>query len=175
MIASAFDLGEELKLKTIDYRLHQPMWKNYTSKKPDISFKNWKSVKYLNSTGKNLHKDVNLLPDKSGGLYLFYIKCPIIDGLTEFPFYIGRAQFTAAQNLRKRCKEYFQHYMAGTERPKLTRMIKYWGEDLYLAYIPLKTNSAIKRIEKQLINSLLLPMNDEIPSQIIRPAVKAFL
>ena len=174
MIGAAFDLAEPLKLKTVDYRLHQPMWAFFTDRKMDISFVKWKVVKYLNGKGSGLHKDVESLPANSGGLYLFFIKCPVIGGLTEFPFYIGRAQFTTTQNLKKRCKEYFQKYAKTSERPKITRMIKYWGKDLFLAYYPIKSNKTIQSLEKQLINSLLLPMNDEIPEKIIRQAKKAF-
>jgi len=174
MISSAFDLGEEISLRSLPYVIHSKLWNKHMPIGMDISFSKWKSIKYLNSTGTEYHDDIKLVPNDKGGLYLFYVKCPIITGITEYPFYIGRAQLTKGQNLRKRVKEYFAHSKNETERPKLTKMFKYWGTDLYLAFLELNDNESIVDLEKILINSLLLPMNDEIPDQEIREAVKAF-
>lgn len=174
MISSAFDLGEEIHLKTLPYKLHQALWLRYDLSVVDLSFKNWITIKYLNDDGTEFHADVDTLPNDRGGLYMFFIKCPVIQGITEFPFYVGRAQLTEGQNLRKRCKEYFSKYRHDNERPKITKMFKYWSKDLYLSYLILDDNAAIVDYEKKLINTLLLPMNDEIPEQEIKQAVKAF-
>lgn len=174
MINSAFDLGERLNNQSVSYYLHKPLWDRFNFNQIDISFSRWQSIKYLNTTGDDFNSDINKIPNDSGGLYLFYIKCSILTGITEFPFYIGRAQHTDGQNLRKRVKEYFQKYFRNNERPKITRMFKYWSSDLYLAYLPLDNNDNIVELEKQLINYLLLPMNDEIPDQEIKQAIKAF-
>lgn len=174
MDSLAFDLGEKINNRKIEFVLHPPLWKSFNYPAYDFSFPKWKSIKYLNTTGKNFHKDIETIPNNSGGLYLFFLKCPIINGLTEYPLYIGRAQFTGGQNLRKRVKEYFQKYSADNERPKIYRMFKYWSKDLYVAYYPITTNPAIINIEKDFINSLLLPMNDTIPDLKIKKAVKAF-
>ena len=53
-------------------------------------------------------------------------------------------------------------------------MLKYWGKELHLAYYPLGDNKKIVNLEKELINSLLLPLNDEIPDSNISKAIKAF-
>ncbi len=174
MLSSAFDLAEQISLRTVTYSLHTMLWEKYTFPSIDLSFIKWHSIKYLNTVGDDLNPEVEKIPAKKGGLYMFYIKCKLISGITDFPFYIGRAQLTDGQNLRKRVKEYFNKYSRDDERPKITRMFKYWGCDLYLAYYPLTDNDEIKDLEKKLINSLLLPMNDEIPDIEIRQAVKAF-
>lgn len=174
MISSAFDLGENLNNQQISYYLHKPLWDNFNFPGLNLNFANWHSIKYLNPAGDDFDLAVNTIPDNSGGLYLFYLKCEILPGLTEYPFYIGRAQFTEHQNLRKRVKEYFQKFSKNNERPKITKMFKYWGKDLHLAYITLDENEDIVELEKQLINYLLFPMNDEIPDQEIKQAVKAF-
>lgn len=174
MNSSAFELGQEIKLKTLSYRLHQELWCKYDLTGIDISFSSWTRIKYLNDDGTDFHTDIDFLPNDKGGLYMFYINCPIIKGITEFPFYIGRAQLTEGQNLRKRCREYFLKYKSDNERPKITTMFKYWGKDLHLSFIVLADNLNIVDYEKKLINSLLLPMNDEIPDQEIKQAVKAF-
>lgn len=174
MINSAFDLGQIISLKTIEYKLHQDLWTRHDLTAIDLNFNNWNKIKYLNDDASDFHPDVNTIPNNSGGLYLFFLKCPVIIGMTEFPFYIGRAQLTEHQNLRKRCREYFTKYARSQERPKITRMIRYWGPELHLAYKIIQENEAIRDFEKSLINSLLLPMNDEIPDQEIRQAIQAF-
>lgn len=174
MLNSAFDLGEELKLREISYKLYPSLWGEKIFPNIDLNFKNWTSLKYLNESADDFHADIQSLPKNSGGLYMFSIRCPIIPGITEFPVYVGRALFTKGQNLDKRCKEYFQKYSRSSERPKITRMFRYWSHELHLNFIPLDDNIEIAEHEKHLINSLLLPFNDVVPDIEIRQAVKAF-
>ncbi|MBL1410965.1 hypothetical protein [Sphingobacterium faecale] len=175
MTTPAFELGEELKLRILEFKLHSGLWSKFNKVgKVDLSLSNWKEIKYLNASATGLHIDTATIPNGSGGLYLFTIKCDIIPGMTQFPVYLGRAQKSDTQNLRKRCKEYYQKYARSNERPKITRMFKYWSENLYLYFLPLANNQDIIDYERDLINSLLLPFNDEIPEQETRQAVKAF-
>lgn len=174
MTNDAFTLGEEIKKKTVEYRLYKPLWDVCNLSGLDFSFSKWQSIKYLTDSGDKLNDDIKTVPNDKGGIYLFFIKCHIITGITEFPIYIGRAQSSTGQNLRKRVSEYFNKFAREDERPKITRMIKYWGNELYLAYYILDENQAIIDLEKELINSLLLPMNDEIPNQKVKQAIKAF-
>lgn len=174
MIASAFEIGEQIKLRTLKYKVHRVLWDRYNLPNVDLSFKNWTTIKYLNQNGDDFNPSIDTVPDDKGGLYLFYAQCPIITGITDYPFYIGRAQLTNTQNLRKRVKEYFSKFRNNNERPKITKMFKYWSTDLHLAYFTLNENEEVIDLEKQLINSLLLPMNEQIPDQEIRQAIKAF-
>ena len=174
MNSSAFELGEKLNNQLVSYYLHKPLWDRFNFPNLNLQFANWQSIKYLNADGEDFNVEIENVPNNTGGLYLFYVKSSIISGITEYPFYIGRAQFTEHQNLRKRVKEYFQKYSRSDERPKITRMFKYWSKELYLAYFTLGNNENIVELEKQLINYLLLPMNDEIPDQQIKQAIKAF-
>lgn len=174
MISSAFDMGEEIAVRTVDYKLHNALWDRFPATHLNLKFENWQVIKYLNETCDDFNPDVDTVPNNKGGLYLFFIKCKIIAGITEYPFYIGRAKFTEYQNLRKRVKEYFEKYSKNDERPKITKMFKYWANDLYLAFYVLEDNDNIVELEAQLINSLLFPMNDEIPDQEIKQAIKAF-
>jgi hypothetical protein len=174
MLRSAFDLGEEMKLRTLEYITHPDLWDKFIIPAIDLSFVNWTSIKYLNDDATAFNDDISQVPNDTGGLYLFYIKCSIITGITEYPCYIGRAQLTEKQNLRKRVREYFTHYARDDERPKITKMINYWGKQLYLAFLPLPNNAFVVDFEKGLINSLLLPMNDKIPDQEISQGISAF-
>jgi hypothetical protein len=143
----AFLLGEELKKKTVIYRLHKPLWDSCNLAGLDFSFSKWKSIKYLDSTGNKLNDEIRTIPNNKGGIYLFFIKCHIITGITEFPFYIGRAQSSNGQNLRKRVSEYFNKFAREDERPKITTMINYWGNELHLAYYTLDENQSIVDLE----------------------------
>lgn len=174
MLGSAFDLGEEIRLRTINFKLYGPMWARYDLSALDLNFTNWSTIKYLNDDGTEFHRDIELLPNDKGGLYMFSINCPVIPGRTEFPAYIGRAKITEGQNLRKRCREYLTKFSREDERPKITTLFKYWSKELWLSFMPLEDNDLIVDYEKKLINSLLLPFNDEIPDIEIRAAVKAF-
>jgi hypothetical protein len=150
------------------------MWTKYDLSAIDLNLTNWTTIKYLNDAGTDFHDDIRTLPNDTGGLYLFSINCPVIPGRTEFPAYIGRAKITDRQNLRKRCREYLTKFSRGDERPKITRLFQYWAKDLLLSFMPLDDNDKIVDFEKKLINSLMLPFNDEIPDIEIREAVKAF-
>lgn len=174
MLGSAFQLGEELKLREVPFKLHKTLWDKFNFPHLDLKFEHWSKMKYLNNNSNGFNTLINNIPKNKGGLYIFYIKCEIITGLTEYPLYIGRAQLTKNQNLRKRVKEYFQKYSRNDERPKITRMFKYWANELHIAYYPLDNNANIINLEKLIINSLLLPMNDEIPDIEIRQATQAF-
>jgi len=174
MQTSAFELGEQIDLRRVTYKLHSSLWTRYNLGQIDLNFDTWNIIKYLNDDANGFSEEIENLPNDRGGLYLFFAKCNILTGITEYPFYIGRAQLTDGQNLRKRCREYYTKFARDNERPKITKMINYWGKDLYLAYKEIDDNDDIVDFEKKLINSLLLPMNDEIPDQEIRESIKAF-
>lgn len=174
MLNSAFDLGEHMNLRKVTYTVSSMLWNKFILPNLDISFNKWSSIKYLNDTGDDYNEDIVKVPSDKGGLYLFYAKCPVIPGITEYPFYIGRAMLTDGQNLRKRVKEYYSQYKREVDRPKIKLMFRYWADELHLAFLPLNENEQIVDLEKILINSLLLPMNDQIPDKEVRDAVKAF-
>lgn len=174
MLTSAFELGEKLNNQLVSYYLHKPLWEKYNYPNLNLNFNNWEKIKYLNENGDGFSDEIEKVPNNKGGLYLFFVKCEIITGITEYPFYIGRAQLTEHQNLKKRVKEYFQKFSRSDERPKITKMFNYWSKELHLAYFTLDDNDDVIELEKQLINYLLFPMNDEIPDKVIKQAIKAF-
>lgn len=174
MLKSAFELAEDLNKKKIAYSLHQPLWSKYDLSALDLNIANWHTIKYLNENASDFSAEISDVPNDLGGLYLFSIKCDVISGITDYPVYIGRAQLTKGQNLRKRCREYFRKYAREDERPLITKMINYWGHNLYLSFMTFDENDDIIDYEKKLINSLLLPFNNQIPDTEISAAIKAF-
>ena len=174
MLKSAFNLGEKLKVRDIIYYLYQAQWNKYNYLDIDLSSTNWTTIKYLNAQGNGFNADIDLVPNNTGGLYLFSIKCHVIPGITEYPVYVGRAKLTNGQNLRKRCRDYFTKIRKDKERPLISKMFKFWKKELYLSWLTLDENEEIVDLEKDLINGLLLPFNEEIPDIITREAKKAF-
>jgi len=174
MDLAAFELGEQINNRKIEYVLHKELWNRFFFPSLDLKFSEWTTIKYLNDSATDFSIEIDLVPNDKGGLYLFFVKCPILTGITEYPLYIGRAQLTEGQNLKKRVKEYFQKYSKSNERPKIFKMFRYWSSDLFLAFYPLDNNDKIIDIEREIINSLILPMNDLIPDKQIKEAVKAF-
>lgn len=174
MTTEAFDLGEKINNQKVCYKLYQPLWTKHDLSSIDISANKWTTIKFLNIDGSDFHPDIIKVPNSTGGLYLFFIRCNIIGGITDYPLYIGRAQFSDNQNLRKRIREYWTKYARDNERPLITKMFKYWSDDLYLSYLPIDNNQGIIDYEAKLINSLLLPFNTEIPDKEIKQAISAF-
>lgn len=174
MLKSAFSLGEKLKVRNLTYFIYNKHWEKFDLSALNLEMSRWKTIKYLNTSGTDFHKDIKLVPKDKGGLYLFTVRTPILPGITDFPVYVGRAQLTEGQNLNKRCKEYFLKHRNDKERPLITTMFQYWSKELYLSFMEIKDNKNIIDYEKKLINSLILPLNDEIPDIQIRQAKKAF-
>ncbi|MEQ5790626.1 hypothetical protein J4E06_06165 [Muricauda sp. NFXS6] len=174
MLTSAFELGEELVKKRIEYKLHQPLWSKFDLNGINLEHSNWTTIKFLNNDSTDFSDQIGELPNDSGGLYLFCIRCQVIPGITNYPVYVGRAQLSEGQNLRKRCREYFTKWARNNERPLITKMINYWGNELYLSFMEVEENEDIIDFENKLIKSLLLPFNNDIPDKEIRQSVKAF-
>lgn len=127
----------------------------------------WNEVKFLDNTCNNLDNSMQNLPDDKGGIYIFIVKPEIVPNTHLYILYIGRAQNTASQNLKKRCCEYLND-----TRPKIFAMKESWGKNLYIRYLPLTDNNIINKLEEELIEAILPPCNDKYPRSITRAAVK---
>ncbi|WP_339295636.1 hypothetical protein MKY82_05150 [Paenibacillus sp. FSL W7-1279] len=162
------DLVHKIRNTSVSFRLCPDLWHSEDFDWSQVVFH---EKKFLNTDGSAMHDHMNELPITAGGIYFFYIRPGILPN-TEYLVYIGRAQFTNSQNLKKRCRSYFQKYPK--ERPKINTMIREWGPYLYIKYIEMTDNDTIMSLEKKLINALVPPFNDEIPNKTIKRAVDAF-
>ncbi len=168
------DIGGLLKKHELNFMLFPDLWRSFAFDKIDLNLLEWREVKFLNELGNDVSDEIKNLPNNKGGLYLFIIKCPILPKITEYLVYIGRAQLTEYHNLRIRVNKYFNEYIRDDQRPKITRIIHQWQNELFIRYIELDDNELIKELEADLINKILPPGNDEIPDKNIKSAVKAF-
>lgn len=174
MQREAFELGEKIKTHTFDFKLYPDLWFEFKIDQAVMNDLEWNEIKFLNNSGNDYSNDVKNMPNDMGGIYIFMIKSNVLPGVSEYLAYIGRAQLTENHSLRVRCKKYFREYLKDKERPKVTTMIHYFKNHLYLRYAEVNDNATIVDLEAELINAILPPFNDLIPEKRIRDAVKAF-
>ncbi len=98
----AFDLGEHLTLRHITYYPSSFLWEKCGLETLDLNFSKWEVIKYLNDSGDNFNIEIEKVPNDKGGLYLFFVNCNIISGITELPFYVGRATINRWTKFKKK-------------------------------------------------------------------------
>ena len=168
-------LSDKIKVNEVQFYLCPELWTAYNFSDFSLPADNWKEVKFLNDDGTGLSDAMQELPDDSGGIYIFIIKATIIESISEYLVYIGRAKYTTSHNLNVRCRKYFYEYFDAIRgRPKVTRMVHKWGNYLYIKYTSITNNEQIERLEAELINALLPPFNHEIPEKKYKRAIRAF-
>ena len=135
---------------------------------PIRNMANWsREIKYLNTQNDDISDDIKSLPKDHGGIYMFYIKGINLPFVENYILYIGRCQYTHAQNINKRAKEYFRD-----ERIEIKRM---WKEFLYYRYYPDTNNELIRANEIKLIRAIAPEYNEEIPDKMdIQNSIPAF-
>jgi excinuclease UvrABC nuclease subunit len=165
------DIVDIVAKSHVRFMLSTILWNSFDSDVLSVvsHTKSWHEVKLLARDGKR-NSQLSTIPNNQGGIYLFLAKPNILPESHLFLMYIGRAHISNNQNLRKRCSQ----YPAEKTRPKIKRMIEQWGQYLYIRYLPLDDNTIIDTVEKELINKILPPFNDEIPDKKTSAAIKAF-
>ena len=131
------NLGKQIHCSKVPYVICPELWNTVCILPSALS----QEIKYLNNDGTDLNPMIHDLPH-TGGVYFFYVKSGVLPYLTDYLMYIGRALKTDDQNLKKRCKEYFQKYSRNDEeRPKIMRLMEQWGKYIHLQYIELEDNT----------------------------------
>lgn len=172
------DIKTDILSHTIEFTFSPSLWidSNYINSFFDRL--NMSSIKYFNNDCSGINEEISNLPNNKGGIYFFILKNDVLPNLSSHIMYIGRARNTEHQNLRKRCREYYNRYYNNPrERGHIYTMLRSWDKHLHLYYIELDDNDEIDSIEKKLINNILPPFNHDIPSATIRSvknAIRAF-
>jgi hypothetical protein len=170
----SWDLGRTIHDHEVKFRLYPELWENFEFDEFDLTTVTWHECKFLNSDGNGLSIEMSNLPNDKGGIYFFVARSAVLPEICNYLMYIGRSKCTKAQSLKRRCRNYFTEYNSEECRPRIYRLIKLWGEYLYLRYIELEDNRIIDELEAALINSLLPPFNFVVPNKKIRAAIRAF-
>lgn len=163
------DFANQLPLMRYTFWLHVNLWECFSSKYIKIIKGDWKQVKFINK-GK-LHEEMDSLPRNKGGIYAFYAIPKVMNNNDGYLLYIGRAKCTDNQNLWARCRRYINQEKS---RPKISRMVDTFGEQLYIKYLEIEGNDIIDQIENELINCLLPPCNEKIPNKDYQKKIKMF-
>jgi excinuclease UvrABC nuclease subunit len=174
MQRDAFHLGKDIRSHSTEFKLYPPLWDSFDIPFEIMNSLSWKEHKFLNEAGDDFSDEIKNLPNDKGGIYIFIIKSRVLPTVSEYLAYIGRAQLTENHSLRIRCRKYLNEYLKDKERPKITRMIEFFKNHLFLRYAEINDNNLIIDLEAKLINSILPPFNDKIPDKRIRDAVTAF-
>lgn len=168
------DLVVHLKTTSFFVRLPYLLWERMdNSVRLFVSSSNWKDFKFI-IDGK-LNSEIENVDNTKGGIYCFYINSNIIHSAQKILVYIGRAQITEHQNLRKRIKEYYGYiiHKDRDERPLIEELFSEYRNYLYCKYIELDDNEYIKKLEKELLKTLVPYANSDIPDGEVSSATRA--
>ena len=131
-------------------------------------------IKYLDDEGR-VSKDLDILPNNAGGLYLFFIQGTTLPFSEKYLAYVGRAKYTDDENIRKRVKRYLWESNQKQCRPKIARLFRLWKDYLYIRFCSTTDNDLITAGESVLINAILPPFNSDLPEKIcFKEPQKAF-
>lgn len=164
------DMCSEIQTHNLKFVLNpNEVWDTFDVKYKEITEQgDWHEVKFLNDDASALNDEVKKIPNNCGGIYIFILKGSIVPQSHLYILYIGRAQNTANQNLRKRIKCYISD-----DRPKIVKMRETWGKYIYVKYLPLEDNSIINGLESELIRLIIPPCNDVYSPKVTHQAMKA--
>ncbi len=179
MALPAFDqLQLEWHQHTIKFTICPTLWEEKDVINGFFATKQIKNIKFFSDDASSINEDIKLVPNDKGGIYFFVLKNDVLPHLSSHIMYIGRAHFSGAQNLRKRCRVYFsKYYKDHYDRPHIHTMLKNWTNHLHLYYVELTNNAEIDEIEKKLINAMVPPFNHDVPNteiKKVKTAVNAF-
>ena len=69
----------------------------------------------------------------------------------------------------------WMYWSISDTRPKVRRMIKRWGKELYLFYLPINdTDDFIDQVERELLRVVIPPCNSNIPDHYTLPGQNLF-
>ncbi|MCQ2201733.1 MAG: hypothetical protein MJZ27_06545 [Bacteroidales bacterium] len=151
-----------------NYRLQDgTSYVSYNIHSPILEERHWsKEIKYMNPENTEVSNEIKQIPNKSGGLYVFYLKGSGLPFMERYILYIGRVQYTKGMNIRKRALEYYKEYKKNkNSRLGIRYMFEHWSKHLYYRYYTDVDNPSIVALEESLIKTLLPPFNTDIPNK----------
>ena len=168
------DVVQNLRDMTWEFCFSTELWEHYLVEKHSIDLSKLIKIPYFAGDSTKLSKEVGLIPDDKGGVYLYVLENPMVPGSGRHIMYVGRARKTDTENLRARAKSHFAQYKRAEENSRLERLYDNWAPYVYFLYIPLDSNDEIDQAEDELIVTLTPPCNLKYPSVKIRKKLSAF-
>ncbi len=159
--------NDRLKIYDCIYYHDPSLWNDASLEvKKAIANLSWSDyIKYLDNNGE-LSKELNILPNNAGGLYLFFIQGTTIPSSERYLVYVGRALYTKSENIQKRVKRYLWESTYIHGRPKIARLFRHWKDYLYIRFCSTTDNKLTEAGEATLINAILPPFNSDLPDKI---------
>lgn len=175
-MASLYDpINYDLKNFQWEFILCPDLWERFNTNGITVDYTKWDHVKMMDDTG-NLSDETRSIPTSCGGIYVYVVIPPVIEGVGAYIMYVGKATKTRSENLRARVRSYKSNFDDPITRPKLYRLFKQVGKYVYVYYLPMdSTAKDITEMEDRLIATYgLPPCNVDIQIQTVKAAVKAF-
>lgn len=171
------DVSQDLLQMIFPFCLSTELWEKFNKFNNEsklIDFSKFQGIKYFGD-GKTLSKDIEKVPNDSGGIYIYVVENSVIPFSGKYIMYVGRARLTDNCNLRQRARSHFSQYKRGEENDRMERVFDNWSDYVYLFYLQMGDNDFIDLAEKELINALTPPCNkDDYAPQIRRKLSASF-
>lgn len=174
MLAENVDVVSSLAESRWTFVINTELWEDYLSENHEVDWSKLVKIPFFANNSSVLSDEVKKIPNNCGGIYIYSLENPIIPAHGNYIMYVGRARLTKYENLRQRAKSHFSDYQRGDENERLTRLYDGWAKYVYFSYVPIDTNEAIDKAEKDLIVHLCPPCNKDYPSVSIRKKLSAF-
>lgn len=169
-----FDINQNLELLRWEFCLSTELWENFMAYDHVVNINDFKKIKYFDDNSASLSSEIDKLPLRKGGVYIYILENPILPNWGRYIMYVGRALKASGFSLRRRAKSHFYDYKTNDENPRLTKLFDTWNKYTYLLYLPIDGDDKIKIIENELILALTPPCNKSYPSPKIRRKLDAF-
>ena len=167
------DVVQNLHDMTWAFCLSTELWEKFKDFPVTVCFDQMRKVKYFAGDNCSLSKEVDDLPEKQGGIYIYSIENNLLP-LGSYIMYVGRAEKTETHNLKVRAKSHYNNYRRHEENERLESVFDYWKPYVYISYLPIEENDVIDLVEQQLIMALTPPCNKAYPSPQVRRKLSAF-
>lgn len=173
---------ESMKLHSMPFILSPDFWKKHKHPTIDANKLIWQEEKFLidGELNPNLKKiDPRKQPgvpakNKSGGIYIFIVKSPILLDIANYIVYIGKVEGKNNYGLSDRFQGYYSSSYLGAKRSNIKEMFMYWSDFLYVKYTKIRKNNAIVNLENSLIDTIVPPINHAMGSTVMQGARDAF-
>lgn len=170
----SIDVTQNLELMVWKFCLSTELWEQYKKYDHVVDINKFKKAKYFNDDSLTLSSEVEKMPSRKGGIYIYILENPVLPDWGRHIMYVGRALRATEFGLLQRAKSHFYQFRTRDENPRLERLFNNWKNYIYILYIPIDGDDKISIIEKELILALTPPCNKQYPSPKVRRKLNAF-
>lgn len=156
-------------------RLDPELWGKFNiDDLSNVDFSKWNCAKLM-SEGV-FSDELSIIPNDTGGIYVYCIEPSIIPNAGSYIMYIGKATKTRSESLYKRVQAYKADLTDSSTRPKIHRLLNLWGNYIYVHFLPIAGDEdEITALEDRLIAAYgRPPCNAELRIKSVREKIDAY-